>query len=120
VLIECNVRYRGELVRRALFRETLARTNQLALFGDDAPVNPEAKLFAILLHGAEDRFPDRLAFADIAFPGPDCSEYFDTIDLLGRFPDLAREVLPDLTAAPVAKPLPRLRPMEDERPSEDR
>jgi hypothetical protein len=115
VLVECCVRRRGELVRHALFRQGLARTNQLALslFADEQPIDPDAKVFAILQHGADHRFPNRLAFVDIEFPNSDCTGYVTRIDLLKRFPELAKEVRPDLVAAHINPTLPRLREFDD-------
>lgn len=117
VLIQCHVQSRHQIVRRALFRSGLATDSQLNLFAqdsDEVELGPDAKLFAILLHGAHPKYPDRLAFIEIAFPNNDCTGYIDSFDLLRRFPSLAKEVMPDL-GTHETRPMPRLRePEQDE------
>ena len=114
VLIECRVRAPRQLVSRALFRDGYAEDSQLSLFGASPPANPGSNLFAILLHGSDYRYPDRLAFAHVAFPNRECTVYVDTIDLLHRFPDLARTVVPNVAIELTARPAPRLRPLSTE------
>jgi hypothetical protein len=81
----------GELVRRAEFRETLARLNQIDLYTDEAPSG--TRLYAILLHGADQGNRKQPAFAEIAFPAPDCSSYLGrTIDLMARFPQVVHDL----------------------------
>jgi hypothetical protein len=81
----------GELVRWAEFRETLARWNQVDLFTEEAPLG--TRLYAILLHGVDQGNRKQPAFAQIAFPAPDCRSYLGrTIDLMARFPQVVRDL----------------------------
>lgn len=109
VLTESCVRWPTEVVRRAIFRDGLARSNQLVLFPDLWPApDPDASLFAIVLHGSHPDYPDRVAFLEVAFPDPS-GGYLDHFDLLDWFPHLEKEVLPDISARIIGEPRPHLR-----------
>jgi hypothetical protein len=111
VLVQNHVQSRNQIVRPAAFRSGLANMSQLVLFpSEQAPEIEDAdgKLFAIVLHGNHPKYPDRLAFVQVAFPNIDCSDYVTTFDLLHCFPALSEEVIPDL-GTPEPRPTPRLR-----------
>jgi hypothetical protein len=83
----------GVVIRPADFRGTLAQDKQLNLFGRSSTA-AECGVFAILIHGLNKYFPDRLAFIEVQFPNSDCTGYIDGFDLFGRFPDLAATMRP--------------------------
>lgn len=73
------------VVRQAVFRKSLATSNQLYLFEDRPPPPEGALLYAILIHGprADQRQP---FFADIVFPTSDCDGYAEKrIRLFDKF-----------------------------------
>ena len=93
VMTESFVMHPGDLIRPADFRGTLAQENQLNLFGAPAGGNA-ASLFAILVHGLSQHFPDRLAFIWVQFPNADCTAYLGGFDLFDHVPDLAQAIRP--------------------------
>jgi hypothetical protein len=77
-----------EIVRIALFRKTLARSNQRLILPEmEEPVEVGTPLCALLIHGPSgQKFP---TFANIVFPLPDCYEYAEPrIKLFERFPKI--------------------------------
>ncbi len=77
-----------QIVRKAVFRGTLAQAAQLGLFDDEQPVIGDL-LYGILLHGAGEKDKSRPAFARVRFPVHDCAAYVeDMIDFFVRFPDI--------------------------------
>lgn len=99
VMTQSFVKHPGDLIRPADFRGTLAQEHQLNLFAAPAGGNA-ASLFAILVHGLSQYFPDRLAFIHVQFPNANCTAYLDGFDLFGHFPDLAQVSRP--SAAEIA------------------
>jgi hypothetical protein len=94
VLTESAVDSPDHMVRYAEFRQTRARDCQLSLFldmGMPSP-DPDALLYAILLHGPMAQDPSRMAFIKVAFPSPTLDKYLASIDLFKRFPDLVEPV----------------------------
>jgi hypothetical protein len=79
------------LPRRANFRNTYARDNQLLLPGMEdvePPPDPDAALYAILCHGPSPENPRLPAFANIRFPLPQCTNWAPgRIRLFERFPN---------------------------------
>jgi hypothetical protein len=103
VLTQSCVETPETIVRRAEFRNTLARSNQPGLFGDDPPPIPTAPLFALLIHG-EDHQRRHPYFADVVFPDPDGRCYLERICLFDLFhalvaslvqPAVPEEIIPD-------------------------
>ncbi len=79
---------RNTLIRRAEFRETLARDSQ-QLWIPDMPSYDETLgnvLYAIFLHG--DSTSNRPTFTDIVFPDEKCKKYLDRIALLDKYKDI--------------------------------
>lgn len=78
-----------QMVRHAIFRETLARNPQRALPGlEPAAPAATANLYGIIVYGPGDRRGDpRLpGFVRVVFPDPSCSIYVgDPVDLMARF-----------------------------------
>jgi hypothetical protein len=88
VLTASAVAAPNEMVREALFRNTLARARQRKLFKqdeDDAPL-PGSPLYGIVLYGppekGDQRFP---GFVTVAFPDRTCSYYHRSVDLMAKF-----------------------------------
>ena len=82
VLTESPVPTPNAVVRRAIFRESYAVSNQLDLYRKDKRPAADAPLYALIVHG-----PGALAkapsFAKIVFPLPDLTGYVDDgIDLI--------------------------------------
>ena len=78
-----------EMVRRALFRNTLAKSPQMFLFDTNAPPPPPpgAPVYGIILHGPppkdqDQRFP---GFVNVAFPDSECRYYIESVNLMDRF-----------------------------------
>lgn len=71
----------SEMVRRALFRDTLAESNQFLLFPemDDRPRGDAC--FAMILHGPLDLDWPRVEFVYLAFPANDSRSYLKRINL---------------------------------------
>jgi hypothetical protein len=114
VLTQSFVEKPETIVRRAEFRNTRARSNQLELFSDNPPPLPDAPLSTLLIHG-EARGGRHPYFADIVFPAPDCKSYLARIELFQLChalvespvgPPVAEEVIPDMAT-------PELRPQEN-------
>jgi hypothetical protein len=87
VLTASAVESRGEMVRHAIFRETLARHRQGQLFNQEPDAAPGATLYGIILYGAPDKddnqsFP---GFVVVAFPDRFCERYVSEVDLMSRF-----------------------------------
>jgi hypothetical protein len=70
-------------LRKAQFRKTLAE----ALWLFDEFKNPGDGYYGLILHGADAENKDKLSFAHLAFPDPDCEGWFDRYNLF----DLAGE-----------------------------
>ncbi|MGE3795650.1 MAG: hypothetical protein AB7I38_17240 [Dehalococcoidia bacterium] len=89
------------MVEPSLFRATLARDNQMTLFGDPAPAN-DAPLFVMLLHSrsvwltVEDRkrFGHLPGSCYLAFPVAGLDYYVHVINLFDMFPRVVAEQLP--------------------------
>jgi hypothetical protein len=97
VLLTINhVNQPSEMVRSALFRDTLARDAQLSFLTPYKPPAADAPLFAILRHGSSKRTPRRPDFMLVGFPDADCSYYVCEVDLflIPRFRDLANRLWP--------------------------
>ena len=89
VLTASLVRHEQEIVRHAVFRETLARSNQVYFpcLEDLAPsISPDALLYAILIHGPALDSVARPQFAHVVFPSPDIKGYVARIRLEKRYP----------------------------------
>ena len=87
ILTASAVRDEAEIVRYAVFRETLARSNQAYLFDDIMPPPlPDAPLYAILIHAPSLETPSRPRFAHVVFPSPDAKGYVGRIRLELQFP----------------------------------
>jgi hypothetical protein len=74
------VRSPNKLVKRANFRLTRAKSNQLSLFEVEEPITSE-HFYAILLHGSNYQ-GSRSTFTHLAFPSPDLQGYVERIDLV--------------------------------------
>jgi hypothetical protein len=96
ILTVNHVKHPNEMVRRAEFRNTYARSPQRDLFTEDAPAPEGGYLYAILLHGESKRNPKRPDFMLIGFPDAECKSYIYQIDLFAipRFKALANELWP--------------------------
>jgi len=86
LLTESAVESPDQMIRRAEFRATYARYNQLFLWDKPLPPPATAPLYAVLIHGASTD-PRQPLFARIKFPGPDCAGYIEgnCIDLFEMF-----------------------------------
>ena len=105
----------------ARFRETLARSGQLAAFDEDPLPGVDDPLWAALIHGPSPLTYRAPGFLKVVFPLSDGS-HSGGIDILARFPDLLRlddfekMVGSDITMRPAAlkvvtsEPTPTLRP----------
>jgi hypothetical protein len=85
------------MVRRAEFRETLARSPQISLFPDDE--NGGTALFGLYLHGPmideKARPLPVLGFARLAFPDRYCRSYVGYVDLLSTYaPEMKAGYIP--------------------------
>lgn len=91
----------ADIIQRANFRDTYAEASQANLFAppeqNHTPA-PNAKLYAMFLHGASTD-PRQPRFMSIVFPTRDCAAYvYDaTIDVFGEFQDLASSIRNDRT-----------------------
>jgi hypothetical protein len=95
VMIAQAVENPGDPVRRAIFRNTLAESNQRLLF-ENQRIKPvaDSPLLALLLHGpTTSKVP---YFADIMFPLPDLpglnAYHEERISLFARFPKLVQRI----------------------------
>ncbi len=111
------VKHPNELVRYAMYRETYAIASAPNLFGP--PPEEGRILYAILLHGPEQKDKMRPEFVHIVFPNRDCSEYVGRIDLLARFADLVKELRKTEEESVPDKAFPSLRPGVERRKDED-
>lgn len=85
------------LVRHAEFRMGYAKLNQLHLFKKDC-VDPNATLYAILLHGDDGVNKNLPAFAHIQFPAADCGSYIGNgINLFNKYEGLVATLRPSVT-----------------------
>ena len=86
VLTASSVQSPEQMVRKAVFRDTLARDPQGHLFENEvSSPDLDSLLYGIILYGAlpEERFP---AFVNVAFPDQECSRYLgDSVSLMDRF-----------------------------------
>jgi hypothetical protein len=71
----------------ARFRETLARSGQMAAFDDEPEPSAEDPLWAAVIHGPSPLTYRAPGFLKVVFPLPDGS-HSGGIDILARFPDL--------------------------------
>ena len=78
-----------KMIRSANYREEIAIASlQPSLFGDEPPPSPEARLYAILLHGSTRGQPDP-SFIVVRFPTRDHQTYWPRrVDLKAEFPHL--------------------------------
>jgi hypothetical protein len=66
-------------LRKAQFRKSLAETSWL--FDDGEFKNSGNGYYGLILHGADTENKDKLGFAHLAFPTPDCKEWFGHYNL---------------------------------------
>jgi|CXWL01.1.fsa_nt_gi hypothetical protein len=98
-----------EVVRPAVFRQTLALDSQLNIFTEPEAVADDAPLYAIVLHGPLGGGLHRTpAFIHVGFPETTCSKYVDRFNLLDCFPVLQAEMAAK-PVAPVERAQPRIR-----------
>jgi hypothetical protein len=84
----------NELVRRAVFRETLARQQNLF---EDWDTVPDSPLYAVLLYGPNPRMVGIPGFAHIQFPAAEFRAYMGRgIDLFVTFPKIVSLYMPQL------------------------
>lgn len=106
VLTESAVDSPDALVRTAEFRNAYAVMYQLAMsFVAQEPPPSDGYIYSVLLHGPEPNKRGMPGFVHIAFPNPSWTKYVDRIDLLGRYPELTKELrgeLPEPVTLPVA------------------
>lgn len=89
ILTESAVDHPNQLVRSAIFRNTLSRLNtgiQLKMY---VPIEEQLQeqvfgdyYYGILLHGENPLDRSRLGFARVAFPNPSASYYVENLDLV--------------------------------------
>ena len=95
------------LVRDAIFRKTLAESNQPHLFRGRSVPPKDAMLYGIVLHGpAGAGLLPAPMFLRVSFPSMDLDEYGATVDLIQHLPELAAE----LHATPSEPTVGRVRP----------
>jgi hypothetical protein len=90
IVMTCSfVDQKLKTVRRAIFRDTYARSIYNYLFEEMKPPSPsaEASLYAILMHDAAGKGQSDLCVAKIIFPDP-AGEIVASINLVDRFPDV--------------------------------
>ena len=101
ILTQSAVDSPAALVRRAEFRLTLARNNQLSLFGDN--LDQDSPLYVLLLHSRSvwpsverTRVYGHLpGSAHLAFPSHDLTRYLHRVNLFDLFPDVVDANLPN-------------------------
>lgn len=113
LMTQSAVKSHTEIVRLARFRQGYAEAYQLGLGLDGESVErdkpqPDAPLYAIIIHGPNPENLSLPAFVHVVFPSRDCSHYVDRIDLLERFSDLAAALRSDVETIP--EPTPNLLP----------
>ena len=69
-----------EMVRTALFRETLSESNQLGLFLESEELKGES-YYGIIIHGPHHKYSDRPGFVKLVFPDPSYNWYLESICL---------------------------------------
>lgn len=88
----------NDIIQKARFRDTYAEASQIDLFAvpGHSKRRPDAKLYAMFLHGASDN-PAQPRFMSVVFPTRDCDAYVyeATINVLGEFSDLAQSIRAD-------------------------
>lgn len=82
----------NELPSTAAYRETLARSPQLAFEGEgwgdtDPPVIENSYLYALITHGRMDGLYSPPGFVNIVFPDASCTKVLDSIPLFQRYHD---------------------------------
>lgn len=87
------VRSPEKLVRRADFRLTRAKSNQLSLFEVEEELTSDY-FYAILLHGSHYQ-GSRSTFTYLAFPSPDLQGYVEKIDLIQHCSINANNIEPE-------------------------
>ena len=94
VLTASSVQSPEQMVRKAVFRDTLARDPQGHLYENEvSSPDPDSLLYGIILYGAlpEERFP---SFVNVAFPDQECSRYLgDSVSLMDRFQNKYSELI---------------------------
>lgn len=94
----------SEMVRQAIFRGTLAVSNQLLLFPDKYNRPKGNSYYAVILHGAENFDESRVAFVYLGFPSFDLETYLTRINLVDYcnielYPEITEESIEDLAVA---------------------
>jgi hypothetical protein len=109
VITESAIDRSDQLVRHADFRMSLAGRSQLTLWPEDEVRDPEACLYALLVHGPVGTESGRPEFVKIKIPASDNCAYLASIDLLERYVGVAARIE---TAVEVIAPTatPRLKP----------
>lgn len=80
VLTASAVEYPNEIVRSALYRNSLAEHNEKSLFRKLPKVLGDA-FYILLLHGQNNDDPSRVGFIYSALPDKNCKKYHDRINL---------------------------------------
>jgi len=117
VLTHSKVDHPDKLVQKAIFRNTLATSNQPDLFPDllptTVPIAAERRYYVMLLHGPVSGRRDVPAFAQLVVPNSDCTEYLAGVDLFKHCYEVASELaggqleVIQPTAKPTIKKLPK-------------
>ena len=89
-----------EMVRPAIFRDTLAESNQLDIFPDPNKKHLGTACYSMILHGPQELEPTRVGFVCLVFPSSDSKSYLYRCNLLELleiklYPSLAEEKIHD-------------------------
>lgn len=88
----------NDIIQKARFRDTYAEASQIDLFTvpEQRKQRPDAKLYAMFLHGASDN-PAQPRFMSIVFPTREGDAYIyeATVNVLGECSDLAQSIRAD-------------------------
>jgi hypothetical protein len=96
-LTESKVESPSAVVRPAGFRKRYSRFHQLSMFPEDNEVVPQDDdLYAVLLHGPDDRDQDVLGFLSVGFPTPEFDGYWDVFSLAAHLQQSAGYPEPEI------------------------
>ena len=94
VLTASALEWQDQMVREALFRNTMAREPQAHLFDEEIPPDSNDPLYGIICYGVGARRVDPIpGFVRVAFPNSTCSNYIDAVDLMGKYPTATNKLI---------------------------
>lgn len=98
LLTTAQVQSPSQVVREALYRDTLAELAQGSFFDKPKP-SKDALLYAILLWGVHKNLPTAPAFAHIQFPASSFVYVGGGVDLFRKFPTVVQAAMPTIRRA---------------------